>query len=142
MVNINLIAAKLADVTERLSQVRKHRKASALELAADQDARELVAFNLMLSVQGCADIAAHLIADEGWAPASSLAASFRRLCEHAVISESTRESLSKAVGLRNVVAHGYSGINYPMLHTAAVHGVEDIAAFASELAIWLRSKSR
>jgi uncharacterized protein YutE (UPF0331/DUF86 family) len=141
MVNINLVTAKLADISERLTQVRKHRKDSAADLAADQDARELVAFNLMLAVQGCADIAAHIISDEGWAPASSLAASFRRLQEHGVISEETREALSKAVGLRNVVAHGYSGINYLMLHHATQNGVDDLAAFEKEVASWLRART-
>jgi uncharacterized protein YutE (UPF0331/DUF86 family) len=95
----------------------------------------------MLAVQGCADIAAHIIADEGWAPTSSLAASFRRLHEHHVIGDAARESLAKAVGLRNVVAHGYAGINYAMLHHAAATGVDDIEAFARELATWLRTQS-
>jgi uncharacterized protein YutE (UPF0331/DUF86 family) len=94
MVNANLVVSKLANITEQVAQVRKHRKTTAAELAADQDARELVAFNLMLAVQGCADIAAHLIADEGWAPAVNLPGSFRRLHDHGVVSESTRDALA------------------------------------------------
>jgi uncharacterized protein YutE (UPF0331/DUF86 family) len=98
VINASIVTSKLAAISEQVNQVRKHRRATAAALAADQDARELVAFNLMLAVQGCADIAAHLISDEDWAPATSLAASFRRLQEHAVISEPTRDALARAVG--------------------------------------------
>jgi uncharacterized protein YutE (UPF0331/DUF86 family) len=40
----------------------------------------------MLSVQTCADIASHLIADEGWAAAPSLGVAFERLRDQGVIS--------------------------------------------------------
>jgi uncharacterized protein YutE (UPF0331/DUF86 family) len=141
VVNANLVTSKLAAIAEQLTQVRKHRRASAGDLAADQDARELVAFNLMLVVQGCADIAAHLIADEAWAPAVNLSTSFRRLQEHGVITEATREALAKAVGLRNVVAHGYAGMNFTLLHEAASNGVDDISRFTREISIWLTTHS-
>ena len=51
MVNRNIVAAKLTDLAARVARVRAHRKASSAELTADADAFDLVAFNLMLSVQ-------------------------------------------------------------------------------------------
>jgi len=66
----------------------------------------VVSFNLMLAVQSCADIASHVIADQGWPPASNLAGRFNRLRDEQVLSPATAASLCKAVGLRNVVAHG------------------------------------
>ena len=65
MVDLALMAAKLAELEDRIERVHVHRTATADELAAQRDALDLVAFNLMLSVQSCADLAAHLIADEG-----------------------------------------------------------------------------
>lgn len=38
--------------------------------------------------------------------AENLAEGFRRLAERKVIADSTAEALPRAVGLRNVVAHG------------------------------------
>jgi hypothetical protein len=73
MVDLDLIAAKLAELADRVARVRKHRPASAEVLAADRDALDLVSFNLMLAVQSCLDVASHLIADEGWPPARDLA---------------------------------------------------------------------
>src|SRR5687767_6345680 len=84
MVNESLVAAKLVELTDRLERAGSRCPATAAQLAADRDALDLVAFNLMLAVQTCADIAAHVITDEGWPAAETLAAAFNRLVEHGV----------------------------------------------------------
>ena len=106
MVNKDLLAAKLAELSDRVQRVKTHAPQSVGHLKADRDKLDLVAFNLMLSVQICADIASHVIADEGWPVARTLAEGFTRLEERGILKPSTAESLRRAVGLRNVVAHG------------------------------------
>lgn len=136
MVDRNLVASKLSELADHLARVRARRKATAEELARDRDALDLVAFNLMLAVQTCADIASHLIADEGWAAAASLGAAFERLRDQHVISAAVSEALARAVGLRNVVAHGYAGVRPEMIHAAATSGLADLEAFSREVAAW------
>src|SRR5205814_8619799 len=97
----------------------------------------LVSFNLMLAVQSCLDIASHLIAEQGWAPAPSLSDAFVRLGAHGVISRNTAAALKDAAGLRNVVAHGYAGADPKKIHAAASVGLGDLEAFAREVAAWL-----
>ncbi len=84
MVRADIVRHKLAELADRVERVRAHRRPSAESLAADRDALDVVAFNLMLAVQACANLAAHVIADEGWRPVASLAESFDRLAEHGV----------------------------------------------------------
>jgi predicted nucleotidyltransferase len=84
----------------------------------------------------------HLVRDgivvhEGWPSAPNLAGGFNRLRDEGVISAGTADALCRAVGLRNVVAHGYAGINPAMVHAAAVAGVRDLEAFAREVAQWI-----
>lgn len=134
--NRDLVAAKLAELSARVARVRQTCPATAAALASDPDALDLVSFNLMLAVQICADIASHLIADEGWPVAKSLADGFNRLAERGVITPAIAESLCKAVGLRNVVAHGYSGVNPEMVHVAANDGIADLDAFARAVGRW------
>lgn len=50
-----IVAAKLGDLADRLTMVRKHRKTSPEAYEHDAEARDLVAFNLMLAVQVAAD---------------------------------------------------------------------------------------
>ena len=78
MVKKDLVAAKLAELAARAARVRAKCPASAQALAADPDALDIVSFNLMLAVQLCADIAAHVTTDERWLPAKSLAEGFTR----------------------------------------------------------------
>lgn len=137
MVDRDLVAAKLAELHDRIARVRAKCPATLDELRADRDALDLVSFNLMLAVQSCADIASHLIADEGWPSATTLASCFMRLQDEGVISAPTALSLGLAAGLRNVVAHGYAGINPAIVHSAATQKVADLEAFAREVAAWV-----
>jgi len=137
MVNRDLIAAQLTELAQRMDRVRSHTPPTVAALRSNQDALDLVAFNLMLCVQSCAAMASHLIADEGWPAARSMAETFARLHEKGILSESTSDSLQQAVGLRNVVAHGYAGIDVASCHRAATTGLAHWTAFSQELARWL-----
>lgn len=138
MADRGVVAAKLAELALRVARVRAHARPSAEALGVDRDAQDLVAFNLMLAVQVCADTATHLIATEGWTLARSLREAFERLHEHHVIGAATAGALSRAVGLRNVVAHGYAGVDVAALHDAATSGLAHLDAFGAEVAAWLR----
>ena len=137
MVNRDRVAAKLADLSDRVSRVKSHTPATPADLLSNRDALDLVSFNLMLAVQACADIASHLIADEGWPAAQNLAEGFQRMHERGVISAASASALSRAVGLRNVVAHGYAGIDAKLVHAAATQGVAELDTFAREVGAWL-----
>ncbi len=136
MVNRDLLAAKLAELSDRVARVRSRCPPTAAELASDSDALDLVWFNLMLSVQSAADIASHLIADGGWPAARTLGESFERLRDQGVVTAGTCASLARAVGLRNIVAQGYAGVDPGLVHRAATGGVLDLEAFAREVAAW------
>jgi uncharacterized protein YutE (UPF0331/DUF86 family) len=136
VVDKTLLSAKLAELADRVDRIRTHSRPTVGELAADRDALDIVAFNLMLAITVCADIANHLIADEGWPAPQSLAESFERLEQQGVLDAATREHLCRAVGLRNVVAHGYGRVNVAMVHAGATQGLTDLENFAREVAEW------
>jgi uncharacterized protein YutE (UPF0331/DUF86 family) len=50
------------------------------------------------------------------------------------------EQLKRAVGLRNVVAHGYTRINVVMLHAAASSGIAELEGFAADIARFVASR--
>lgn len=140
MVDRKVVIARLSDLADRVARARAHAKPSADELASDRDALDLVSFNLMLAVQACADIASHVIADQGWLPARTLADAFARLAERGVIDPKTQAALTRAVGLRNVVAQGYAGIDPSSVHRAVTEGVADLDSFAAQIASWLTAQ--
>jgi len=48
--------------------------------------------------------------------------------------------MQRAVGLRNIVAHGYERIAPALVYTAATEGALDLQAFGSEVARWLERR--
>lgn len=136
MVNRTLLSQKLAELADRVARVRERSHNAAQEFRNDRDAFEIVSFNLLLAVQVCADIASHIIADEKWAPAGTLGDSFTRLEEHRVIPAEVADALRRTVGLRNIVAHGYAGVDHDMIEIAATAGIDDLSRFAQAVASW------
>lgn len=137
MVDLNVVAEKLKQISLRIAKVRALCPADPEELAAQSDALDLVSFNLFLTVQACLDLATHLISDESWEPAATAREAFERLEEHGVISKETVHALRQAVGLRNIVAHGYGGVDPALIQAAAKTGLPDLERFAAELSAWL-----
>lgn len=141
MVDADLVTAKLAQLAHRVDRVRGRTPSSPDALRDDEDTLDIVAFNLMLAVQSCADIASHLIADEGWPAATSISEAFVRLSERGVIARDLAATLGRAVGLRNIVAHGYERVDLAMVHQASTVGVADLERFAREIAAWIRTRA-
>ncbi len=139
MVDTNIAAMKLTELSRRIERARALCPTSAEELTGDT--LDLVSFNLFVAVQTCLDVATYLIAEKSWEPAATAREAFERLEERRVISKETVQSLRRAVGLRNIVAHGYSGVEPAMIHAAAQTGLPDLERFASEVSVWLGSES-
>ncbi len=141
MVDVDVVTVKLAEIADRLERVRLRCPADAEALASDRDALELVSFNLILAIQAALDVASHVIADEGWPAAATLAESFVRLHEHQVISAETLAGVRPAARLRNILAHMYSSVDPARVHLAATSGLEVLERFAAEVGTWVRDLS-
>ncbi len=78
---------------------------------------------------------------EGWPPVATARGALERIEDRGVVSKETVCSLSGAVGLRNVVAHGYSGVDPARIHTAATTGLADLERFAAEVSAWVERQA-
>ena len=133
---LDVVVAKLATLAERLQMVRKHRLDSADAYVGNPEARDLVAFNLMLAVQAASDLAAHVVASEGLVPWQTIGNAFERVAQHGVITAELANQLRRAVGFRNVVAHGYTQLDLNSLHEASFRGAAQLEDFARQTAAW------
>ena len=85
-------------------------------------------------MQCASDLAAHLIAEQEWAPAATTGEQFDRLAEQAWFPRALRRSCERLVGFRNAVAHGYAHVRTRLLHLAATTGLDDLILFSQHLA--------
>ena len=105
-------------------------------VAADRLRLDAVKYRFVTAIEGCARVAHHLAASEGWTAPDSNAAALRSLGEHGVVSASTAEAAARAAGFRNVLVHQYAEVD----DAAVIENLgrlDDLRAFVREVAAWL-----
>lgn len=91
-------------------------------------------YAVQVAAQTCIDLANHVIASEGWAPATDFAESFTRLHEHAVIDSELAARLQALTRLRNLLVHVYAEVDDARIHRYLPQAVADLDAFARAVA--------
>ena len=103
--------------------------ANARRLLADEDSQDVILFNLMQVIQGCVDLAAHVVSDEGYGMAGSMQEFFELLSQQQLISEDLAGAMKSAVGFRNLIAHEYAKIDLAQVYVVATDGIRDLEEF-------------
>jgi len=133
VIDRELIISKANRIHHHLQQIRRKRGADLAEFLASEDRQQLVAFNIQLAVQNCTDIAAHIIAGQGWGVSGSINEMFYTLEEKGCLSHETTEKMVAAVGFRNLVVHEYGKIDNKRLFEIASKDIDDLTAFLREI---------
>ena len=104
------------------------------EFVADRRGRDLALFYLFLAIQECIDLAAHWVADEGWAPPDDAGSTFDVLADRGVIARPVADGLRAAAGLRNRIAHGYAMLDYRRVQEESRAGIRPLRGFLEAVA--------
>ena len=134
MVDHDVLARKIASATARLSEVAEIVAQPRDDFLEDPKARDLAAFYTLLAVQDCIDLASHWVADEGWQPPDHAGSTFDILADRGVVTHELATVLRQAVGLRNVIAHGYAALDAGRFYEEIRRAGPDIEQFLAELA--------
>jgi uncharacterized protein YutE (UPF0331/DUF86 family) len=125
-----LIAQKLESLRRALRRVETRCPASAMELANDVDAQDIVTLNLSRAVQICVDVGAHLISGTELPAPNTMGQTFDVLATGGIITPALAERMKKAVGFRNIAVHSYDTINWAIVHAIASRHLSDFEDFA------------
>lgn len=96
--------------------------------------RDLAMFYLFLAIQECIDLAAHWVADAGWAPPDDAGSTFDVLAERGAIDPTLSDRLRQASGLRNRIAHGYAMLDYRRVQVEAQAAIPGLRVFLDVVA--------
>jgi len=129
MVNRSLVLKKIAHVRHNLSRVRKKSSISLKTLKTDIDAQDIILHNLQLAIQGCIDIGAHVLADQGWGVAGSINETFYTLHDKGVLPLDLQEKMVSMVGFRNILVHEYEEVSLEIVHNITQNHLNDIDEF-------------
>ncbi len=129
MVNKSVVYKKISHVRHNLSRLRDKNGIRLETLKTDLDAQDIILHNLQLAIQGCVDIGAHILADQGWGVAGSVNETFYILQDMNVIPPELMEKMVAMVGFRNILVHEYEAVNLEIVHNIIGNRLTDIEEF-------------
>lgn len=135
----DVIARKLEQLRHHVARIESKKPFGIEVLAADEDLRDVVVFNLIQSVEVCVDVGMHIISESSSPPPETMSEVFDRLFELPAFSSRAKDAglarrLRKAVGFRNVAVHGYAALDLAAVSSACEEGLEDLRQFAAAIA--------
>jgi uncharacterized protein YutE (UPF0331/DUF86 family) len=134
MVDDRLLEKKLGRLHARVARAKARLPSSREQFLADQDAQEIVSFNVLLAMQEALDIAAHWIADAGWDVPTTAREHFELLASHGVVPPELARDLAACAGARNLIAHAYGSVDLGRLYAEAPAALVALECFAATLA--------
>lgn len=132
MVDRDVALAKIATIDRcllRIAEVRGQRRAALLPI----DVEDIVLLNLQRAVQAAIDLAAHVVASEGYGLPDSVAAAFSLLEGQGVLDALLAERLRRMVGFRNILIHNYRALEPAIVDTIIARRLDDLRAFSARI---------
>lgn len=116
--------------------------ATLRDLGAHRDAMDDVRLGAMkyafvTAIEGCARVAQHIGASEGWRPPANNADALVVLGEQGVLGTDLASRLARAVGFRNILVHQYRDVDDEQV-LANLEYLGDLDDFVSGISDWLR----
>ena len=93
-----------------------------------------VKYHFVTAIGGCAKVAHHLAAAQGWPVSDSNGDAVRGLGDHGVLDP----SLASAVGFRNLLVHQYADVDDERT-VAHLNDLDGLRQFTRQVADWLRT---
>ena len=134
MVRPDLAGQKIARAEARLADAKVRLAVPAEEFLADVADRDLASFYLFLAIQECLDLAAHWVADAGWAPPDDARSTFDALADNGAIPRDLAEAMKNAARLRNRIGLGNAELDHGRLHREAREGADALRRFLAAVA--------
>ena len=132
MVDRDVALAKIATIDrclQRIADVRGQRRAALLPI----DVEDIVLLNLQRATQAAIDLAAHIVASEGYGLPNSVAEAFSLLEGRGVLDTLLAQRLRRMVGFRNILVHNYRALEPAIVEAIIAPGLNDLRAFSTRI---------
>jgi uncharacterized protein YutE (UPF0331/DUF86 family) len=131
MTDADLVTKKLAFVETCVRELRELAHPELIE----RDLREerFVAHTLQLAIQAALDVASHIVSDERLGEPENNRRLFELLVENGWVTGSLARPLARMVGFRNILVHGYQGVDKAVVRDVAENRLDDLCAFVDAI---------
>jgi len=138
MVDRAIITVKMCNIKKSLDRLKEKQGVGQKEFLADRDIQDIVLLNLQTAIQGCVDIASHIISDNNWGVPGSLAGLFDILSEKKVITDETKNIMRQMVGFRNLIVHEYAKLDMEKVYGVFSGRLSDFIGFLKEVSLYAK----
>ena len=101
---------------------------------------EGVKYLFITTIEGCVDVAHHIVSSESWRAPDTNSDAIRLLGEHGVIEPDVAVSVARAVGFRNVLVHQYAQVDDQIVVDSLQH-LDQLRSFVSQVSAWILKQS-
>lgn len=140
MVDKALVLKKLAALTEYRQQLTEYSFLTVAEYQSDWKVQRIVERTLQMMIELCADIAGHLIADQGMRTPETYADTFRVLGENGILSPEQTATMEKMAKFRNIVVHQYETVDAEIVVLVLRKHLDDFDRFGQAMVKQLLAK--
>src|SRR5262249_57144135 len=88
---------------------------------------------LQIAIQASLDVASHIVSDARLGEPETNRELFDRLAQHGWVSADLAATMAKMAGFRNIVVHGYAGVNLDIAKDVIEHRLGDLLAFVKTI---------
>jgi len=138
LVDKALLLRKLADLERYLREIDEYSGVSAEQYRADWKTQRIIERTLQLMVETCADVANHIISDEGLAVPTTYANTFEILHRAGLISGELMRTMVQMAKFRNILVHQYTNIDAAVVADILRAHLGDFARFRDEVVEYLK----
>ncbi len=137
MVDTEAVLEKLRHVRAALERISQKNPRSQDDLFSNPDTQDVVLRNMQNALQGCLDIASHIVAVEEWGQPTKSTDFFTILGERKVITLELAQSMARLAKFRNILVHEYTRLDLQKTWEAVSLGTERIQRFCHAIALWI-----
>jgi uncharacterized protein YutE (UPF0331/DUF86 family) len=134
--DVAVVRRHLLALDVAIQRLRRHSGRSLAALAADPDTLWAIERGLQLCAQNALDVATHLTASAG-RDTPDYASAIDRLSELGVLPDAFARRFRGVAGFRNVLVHGYLGVDQARVHELLNSGLDDFEVFARHVEAYL-----
>ena len=134
MVDRDVLSARLSALESYLAELRRFRERSREEYVREPALHVLAERYLHLACEAVADLAHHVIADEGYRQPENYKDAIDVLRDEGLLEEDLAERLKDWMGLRHVLVHLYLKIDHQRTWRAIQEDLDDLEGYAVAMA--------
>ena len=131
MTDVELLLQKLAFIETCVQELRT--LARPPDIAHDVREARFVLHTLQIAIQAAIDVASHIVSDERLGEPQTNRELFDRLVRHGWLPVETAAAMARMAGFRNIVVHGYAGVDLEIVRDVVEHRLGDLESFASAI---------